>query len=270
MIGPLLLLAATQAAQTPSLASRLGCSLSTPYGEAVAFTVDRSDSRSIVVAPGAGTVWPAATLTGVPAAALRPTFLAAHAFGFGNAPEGPVLHLGTPSRDARWQSATVYWRNGRQLVRPVAFGYCILAAIGGEGTVSVAAPVSQALAAPFDAARWHDDSCTLMTRDGRRTSLDYHWDRENRFRMKAAGIWADPGVTVVRQPRDTRPGQPSVAIFGVPKGPAGTEMSFIDEKNMIGSRLVQFQRLGSTNAAAGDEGFAICGYRIFMGEVMER
>ncbi len=269
MIGLLLLLAAAHAAADPAMAPGLGCSLSTPRGEAVSFRLNRNGAASIVAAPQADTVWPANRLTGSPARGLKPGFLAPRAYAFGDGAEGPVLHLGTPSRDSRWQPATVYWRSGRQLVRPVAFGYCVPAAENEPAPIAPA-PLARGPAAPFDAARSDQASCTLTTIGGRRFSLDYEFELGSKLRMKAPGIWADPGVTVVRQERDTRPGQPMVAFFGVREGPAGTEMSFIDEKNMVGSRLVQFQRLASTNKAMEDVGFAICGYQVAIGEVMVR
>jgi hypothetical protein len=269
MMAPILtLVAAAQAVATqPVVAPLASCVLTAPTGAAVEFSVDaRGSDGSIRLRPGSGTIWPSADIVGSKASGLKPSGFAARSYAFAGSDEGFVVHFAAPPAGAGWQSATLYRARGRRLALPLAFGFCRpREAIPGEaGQVTVP---GDAAAAAFDPKRWKGLPCSLVTPDGRRERLDYTWDMRNRVTLKAPGVWPGREMKAVRQVLSQGGSQPLTARFGSDAGPSGVEITFIEERDMVGSRLIQFVRLGSGKAPADDVGFAICGFPVVMSPV---
>jgi len=246
MIAALLLAAAAPAAPAPAPADRvLGCRLTTPAGDEIAFTA-RLGMPSGVLEPVPGVAWPMQRVIGT------------GAWREGKGFEARYYFAGKPSNvDLRIEGERTTLFVGKKLRtgQPRAVGFCLPLAnpspVAANATVS---PSAGADVPAFDSARW-PEICSLVTRSGRRARIDYTiLDRGARSEIKAAEAWLlASGRVAVPRVQGSRG-----AHFGGRAGPAGRERLVVDENVGEAVQLLDFERIGT--AAFAEPAAAICGH----------
>jgi hypothetical protein len=232
-----------------------GCELVAPNGNSIAFRVvsgDPSARDEMWIVGEEGTVWPTRTLVG------QRTRPGSNSFLFGGA-QGLIVQIGEVEGGVR--SASVRRREGDRVGLPLAYGYCrerprlnIYRAHDdtiGEDEIAADIPA-------FDPRRWPANDCGLILSDGRRMRFGFRLDTNGAVRLSSPGLWSGRAVSLpIRW--ENRP-RVQYGTFGRRDGPSGSQRMYIASDNASGVKLITLSNLGDASAA-GQIGFAICGYR---------
>jgi hypothetical protein len=241
-----LLLAAAAPAQAPAEIV-LGCRLTTPAGDEIAFSA-RLGSPLAVLEPVPGTAWPTQRVIG-PGGWRQKKGLEAE-YHFAGTPSGIDLKV----EDER---ATLFVGKRLRSGPPRAHGFCL--SLADPAAVRRDAPVSAGAGAAipaFDSQRWPQSGCGLVTRSGRRAVIDYNIlgsGTQSEIRTADLQLMSSGRAVVPRVQGFGRSG----SRFGGKEGPSGAERLVVDEKAGEAVQLIDFERIGDGSVEPAS---AICGH----------
>lgn len=244
-IAALLLAAAAPAPASAELV--LGCRLTTPAGDEIAFSA-RLGMPLAILEPGPGSAWPTQRVIG-PGGWREKKGLEA-AYHFAGTPNGIDLKV-------EGERATLFVGRRLRSGPPRAYGFCLpLADPGAVRTDTPVSPGAGAAIPAFDSRRWPQSGCGLVTRSGRRAVIDYNilgGGTQSEIKASDPQMVSSGRAVVPRTQGFGRTG----SRFGGKDGPSGAERLIVDEKSGEAVQLIAFERIGvgSVEPAA-----AICGH----------
>jgi hypothetical protein len=242
------------------------CSLVTPGGDPVGFTIPTLDASSdeIAVVARENSVWPKRTL---PAARgyVKPEPPGKWWFALGGA-DGLVLELGEPEPRSSRRTATLLARETRRPGVPLAYGFC---APPAQPITVVSLPIDEAAGfsdigqkiAAFDPRKWPEQSCGLLLEDGRRMSFTFTLTGGDWLELASPTLWGGKKVSLSIKWLPARGVQ--VGAFSRRRGPEGVQTMIVDGSRA--AKLIRFQKLGDASIP-GAGAWGICGY----GEIVRR
>jgi hypothetical protein len=260
-LGAALALAATAEPSSAPPAEPQLCSLVTPAGDAISFTIvglsDASDEIGLV--PSQESVWPERTL---PAARgfVKPEPPGNRWFALGGG-DGLVVELGSAGPVRSRRPAVLLRRHIHRAGLPLAYGFCEAPA---QPITVIYAPVDpaadptqvgQGLPA-FDVKRWSERSCAVLLDNGRRTSLRFAIKPGNALELASPLLWRGKTLRLPIRWSDAPGAQ--VGTFGRRGGPAGTQTMIVD--GGAAGKLIHFADVGD-ESMPGVTGYGICGYQ---------
>jgi hypothetical protein len=244
------LFAGALAASTAAPAQVFSCTLTTPHGDPIAFSLEtKADGPAAAfLVPGDGSVWPASLAAGGGGTTLKKD--GPHgAFYFGGGKDGVSLQIDG-------DKVLLFAAAGKA---PRAYGFCLPGNVADPTGGSRLVAVDPGARIPaFDSAGWTDSDCALLTRSGRRGRVDYSLldgGARSAIGSKTAGFFAEPRAVVERLQGSG--GKPT--RFGGARGVAGTERLLIDPKASEAVQLIDFTEVG-TPPNAPEPAIAICGH----------
>jgi hypothetical protein len=240
-----LLLAASAAAA----AQGFSCTLTTPRGDPIAFSLEtKAGPAAAFLVPVEGSVWPASPLAGGGGTDLKKD--GPHGtFYFGGGKDGVSLQIDG-------DKAQLFVAPGKA---PRAYGFCLQGGAADQAGGSRMVAVDPGARIPaFDSAGWTASDCALLTRSGRRGRVDYgllDGGARSEIRSEAAGFFAEPRAVVDRV--QGAGGKPT--RFGGARGLAGTERLVVDPKAGEAVQLIDFTEVGIPPNTP-EPAIAICGH----------
>jgi hypothetical protein len=248
---------ALQHAPAAAAPVNMDCSLVTPAGDPVGFTLIDAAGQDPELVPADRSVWPTRTLparrgvlTGSPGASGM--------FATGSG-DGLALDVSEAAPNESLRQAILYRRDRLRVGVPIAFGFCAVLPdqpIVYEGAGAAADPREIGANIPaFDPAHWPAADCGLILSDGRRVPFRFTLPNRDQVRLWSPALWADGPVTMaMRWDGGARAMSGSFARSGGPSGRQATAVSV-----PLAVRLIRLWEIGGST---GLTGFGICGMQL--------
>jgi hypothetical protein len=230
------------------------CALVTPRGDVIGFSMWGGDNPAeINFTATPGSAWPSRTLIG----SSRPPLGNGLSFTIAG-PDGFLLLLGAPETGIAQRAATLFLREGRRAMPPLAYGFCE----ERPTPASVAAPSASPEPAEsdnpaFDPALWPSEDCGLILSDGRRVRLRFTISERDQVRLQSTALWSGQPVTLPI--RWSSSGERQTGTFAREGGPEGDQIMLVGPSRAA-AKLIRLRRLGDASLP-NLRGYGICGYR---------
>jgi hypothetical protein len=241
------------------------CELVTPTGRDVHFTVSRDSATSttFTLVPITDSIWPTNSQVATIANTVNPSPFPGELLTIGGQRSGHLLHI--VRRHGPLRPATIYLRQYRETLSPVAFGFCQEGAASAER--ATVAPPPNADTGILSVTDWvFDDSCALIQANGTRSRLQQtSYSGGLRLTASESDLLSGASVNVALTPV----GQGGIAMrvsrLTAPDGLSALALDYVsltEHDGDVGVTLMQFVRFGGTAESSREPGFAICPFRV--------